>query len=132
MQMSAQRPTDITILAVLAIIGGLFGLLGACLAFAGGSISAGLGSTTEGGTLIVRGILALISAILLLAFGVGAWTLQPWAWMLGVVSQGLSIIVGLWNLVSNNAGSGIIGIIIAGVILYYLMTPEVKRAFGRP
>jgi hypothetical protein len=131
MQTSAQRPMGITILAVLAIIGGLFGLLAGCGALGIGSFAAGTG-VSGGGSLLILGVITLINSILLLAFGVGAWTLQPWAWLLGVISQGISVVLGLWNIVTGNAGGGIISIIIAGVIVYYLMTPEVKRAFGRP
>src|SRR6476646_7418284 len=103
MQTSAQRPMGITILAVLAIIGGLFGLLGSCALLLGGSVLAAAGG---GGGGVVLGVVTLINSVLLLAFGVGAWTLQPWAWLLGVISQGISVVLGLWNIVTGNAGGG--------------------------
>ena len=63
------RPTGITILAVLAAIGGVFGLLGGFgVLFVGGIVSSG--------AVVVLGLCALAYAGLLIAFAWGAWTLQ--------------------------------------------------------
>ena len=75
-------------------------------------------------------------AIAQLAFAYGAWTLQPWAWSLGVV---LSLVNIVWSVVgalgSGDIVSGLIGqaisIAISVAILYYLNTPAVKAAFGK-
>jgi uncharacterized membrane protein (DUF2068 family) len=69
--------------------------------------------------------------VLSLVFGYGAWTLKPWAWTLGIVAEGLSILYGLYSIVAQGNFGSIIGIIIAAVIIYYLFTPNVKQAFGR-
>lgn len=127
-----ERPTGVTILAVLAIIGGLFGLLaGVGLLFLGG-----LGATVDGGlgalVMIIGGGI-LVVAVLELAFGFGAWTLKPWAWTLGVASQVLSLILAIASIVflGSSITSQIVGIIISVAILYYLFTPPIKAAFGR-
>jgi uncharacterized membrane protein (DUF2068 family) len=122
---TAQRPLGITILAILAIIGGVLGILGSFAVIALAGVAP---------LLLVFGILGLIVAVVELAFGIGAWTLKPWAWMLGIVSQAVSIIINLIQLLAGNTSlfSALLNIVIAGVILYYLNTPEVKRAFGRP
>ncbi len=135
-----QRPTGITILAILAFIGGIFGICAGLSGIVGGSFLGGLAAsagasnaTALGGMVVVYSIIALILAVADLVFGFGAWTLKPWAWMLGMVLFGLNIV---FNLVAVIAGwsaiSGvIISIVIAGVIIYYLLTPDVKKAFGR-
>jgi hypothetical protein len=122
MQGAAQRPMGITILAVLAIIGGIFGIIGSL-----GLLSLGLGSF-----LGIVAILLLIIYIAELAFGYGAWTLQPWAWTLGVGIGGALIAMNvLYFFAGASIVSVIIGIIIAAAILYYLFTPEVRKAFGQ-
>ena len=135
----AQRPLGITILAILGIIGGVLGLLGGCGAIAGGALvgalgaQAGVGAVAAGGGLLgLLGIVALAMAVGWIAFGIGAWTLKPWAWMLGLILVGVSIVVALVTvLTGGDFGSQIINLAIDAVMVYYLMTPEVKQAFGR-
>ena len=62
----------------------------------------------------VFGILALATGIASLAFAYGAWTLQPWAWMLGVVLQGASIVLAVIAIIGgSDIASQIIGVAIA-------------------
>jgi uncharacterized membrane protein (DUF2068 family) len=76
--------------------------------------------------------ITLVSAALSLAFAYGAWYLKPWGWIMGIVSQGLSVLISLINIINGSSFfSQVINIAIAGAIIYYLFTPEVKRAFGR-
>lgn len=117
-----ERPLGVTIIAILAAIGGVLGLL-ASLAILGV-----LGAVGGLGTLFV--LLALVVSIVSLVFAYGAWTLQPWAWTLGIVLEVLAVINGLYAVARGDA-SAIISIAIAGVILWYLFQPDVKRAFGR-
>lgn len=135
-----QRPMGVTTLAVLAAIGGVIGVCGSLALVGLGGVLGGLAlqvgapgdAVALGGATIVFGVLALGISVLNLVFAFGAWNLKPWAWILGVVLEGASIIISLANgLSSNNLGGQVISIAISGIILYYLMTPEVKRAFGR-
>jgi hypothetical protein len=80
-----QRPTGVTILAVLALLGGIFGLLGGVGAIVAASIigsSGGLG--TLGGA--VTGLAVALGAFLLVvglvdfAGACGFWTGKAWAW----------------------------------------------------
>ena len=129
-----QRPTGVTILAVLAAIGGVLGLFGAFALFGAGALAAvaGAGFLT-GGFAVFWGLVTLVQAGISLVFAYGAWYLKPWAWILGVGAEGLAILVALINWIGGNSGffSFLISAAIAGVIIYYLFTPEVKRAFGR-
>ena len=78
------------------------------------------------------GLASLALAALSLAFAYGAWTLQPWAWPLGVVLAAASII---WALVLVVGGASIvseaISVILYGAVLYYLNQPGIKSLFGR-
>jgi hypothetical protein len=131
----------VTILAVLAAIGGVLGLCGSLtiIGLGGvlGGLAAGLGAPVAdaaalGGLTVIFGVLSLVLAVLYLIFAYGAWTLQPWAWILGIAGAILSLVLSLINVLQGaGIGSQLVSIIIAGVILYYLNTPDVKRAFGR-
>jgi uncharacterized membrane protein (DUF2068 family) len=131
----------ITILAVLAFIGGILGICGGLSGIVGASFLGGLAAsvgasntTALGGMLVVYSIIALAFAVVDLVFGFGAWTLKPWAWMLGMVLFGLNIVFQLVAVIAgwSTFGGVLISLVIAGVIIYYLLTPDVKKAFGRP
>jgi hypothetical protein len=137
MTSGAARPTGITILAVLAAIGGIGNLL----------IGAGVVTGVTGyGYISVPnetlnlgfGIGWLALGILELAFAWGAWTLKPWGWVLGVVIAIAAIVDQIvYGLASGEVVSslislgGIVGIAVPIIILYYLYRPGVKAAFGR-
>jgi hypothetical protein len=123
---TAARPTGITILAVLAGIGGVFGLLGGFgVLFVGGVVASP--------AVVVLGLCALAYAGLLVAFAYGAWTLKPWAWPLGVAVAIFGIVVSILQVVLGGSSifSQIISIAIDGGILYYLNQPGIKSLFGR-
>lgn len=126
------RPTGVTILAVLAAIGGVLGLLGGIALLGLGGLAAAGGSGLLASYGAIFGILAIVQGALALAFAYGAWTLQPWAWMLGIVAFGISLGLSVLNVVGGgNIGSQAISIVIGIAIIYYLFTPAVKQAFGR-
>ena len=120
---STARPTGITILAVLAGVGGIL------TAIAGIGLTV-LGAVAFGGMGALLGIAFLAVAALYLAFCVGALQMKPWAWPLGVVGAVASAILSALQLLGGDV-SQIIGIAIAGGILYYLMRPEIRSVFGR-
>ncbi|HEY4190605.1 MAG TPA: hypothetical protein VGM28_09305 [Candidatus Limnocylindrales bacterium] len=122
---TAARPTGITILAVLAAIGGVFALLAGFVIFLGATvIFGGLGA--------ILGLAFLAYAGLIIAFAYGAWTLQPWAWPLGVAGAAFGIVLAVLNIIGGSSiVSQIIGIAIDGGIIYYLNQPGIRAVFGR-
>jgi hypothetical protein len=125
------RPTGVTIIAILAAIGGVFGIFGGLILMLGGA-AAGVatGSAALGGLAAVLGAAFLAVAILYIVFAWGAWGLKPWAWTLGIGLAAVSIVLGLFSLVNGDVSS-VISIAIAGAITYYLFRPEIQAAFGR-
>jgi len=122
---TAVRPTGVTIIAVLAIIGGVVAILG------GGLFGIGLGF---GSILGLLGVGLVGIGIVELITGWGLWTLKPWAWMIAVAVQIINIGVTLAFAIAANSlisFNTIVGIALPVIILYYLMTPAVKTAFGR-
>jgi len=124
-----QRPTGVTILAILAFIGGAFGILGG-LALLG--IGVAFAGAAGGGLSFIFGIVLIVLSALQLWIGYGFWTLKRSAWSLALVVFGASLIVQLIELLLSYTSitSFVISLVIYGVILYYLMTPGVKAAFG--
>jgi len=126
-----QRPTGVTIIAVLSAIGGVFGLI-ASLALLG--LGAAVGAATGlGGLAFIAGLIVLLYSVLSLALAYGFWTLKPWAWLLGVGVQVLGVVQAVLQFLNNTTQivSLVISLAIAAVILWYLYQPHVKAAFGR-
>jgi uncharacterized membrane protein HdeD (DUF308 family) len=133
------RPTGVTILAVLEIIGGIFSLLAAAAFFALGALvgEAGMGMVEElpgigflagalaallGGVFIIAGLVAFLLAY-------GFWTGRGWAWILGIIFSIVGIVLGVVSLLGNSVS--IVGILINILIIYYLTRTHVKEWFGR-
>ena len=133
------RPTGITILAVIAVIYGVFNLLLALLGLLGSALKAsgvaGAAIKYSAGTLAYATISDALLGILLLVFGIGAFRLKGWAWTTGVVALALEVvrqIVGV-AIVGFSVGTIVrdsITIVIALVLLWYLFRPNVRAAFG--
>jgi len=127
-----QRPMGVTILAVLAAIGGVLGILaGLVLVGLSSSVAATDMALPLSGAVAILGIVSIVLGIGELAFAYGAWGLKPWAWMLGIVLEAVGIVVNLLEFRSATATSTIISVVIAGAIIYYLYQPHVRRAFGQ-
>jgi Predicted membrane protein (DUF2127) len=126
-----QRPTGITVLAILAAIGGVFGILGGLALISVGTVVAT--SSGLGGLAAVLGLIALAYGILSLVLAYGFWTLQPWAWTLGVGLEVAGIVINVLQYINNTSALGgtIFSIAINAIVLWYLYQPNVKAAFGR-
>ena len=124
------RPLGVTIIAILSIVNGLLGL---CLP---GVLIIGSGiATLVAGPLgvigICGGLLLAAGPLLWLAVGFGAWNLRPWAWWLGMMATGLTVVGVVINLV-NGIGllQAIAGAPLSIIIFIYLLLPDIRRAFG--
>jgi len=128
-----ERPLGVTILAVLEIIAGILMLFGAAgmlfLATLGGGMP--VAGIFFGMFAMAMAFIFVILAILAFIVAYGLWNGRGWAWWLAIILSIISLISNLGSLATGNAG-GIVGLIIAVVILYYLTRPHVKGFFGRP
>ena len=105
------RPFGVSLLAILGGIGGVVGILLSVFA-----LSAGFGLA----------LLTLGLASISLAFGVGAWRLRRWAWPLGVVIWALSLVDALVRLGNGELNTNLV---LAPLALYYLSRSDVRAAF---
>lgn len=112
-----QRPSGITVLAVLsglsALLGVVLGIASLAMSFGMFDVDASLGSLAIA-TAIAFGLGAALSA----AQAWGLWRLRPWARTLTIVLS----VIGLLGFP--------VGTIVNGIILWYLFQPHVKTAFG--
>jgi len=134
-----QRPFGVTILAILSLVSGLWGILKGLFAVGVGGVVAALvaGAHPIAGAMVgvfavLIGLVAVLTGLFCLLFAYGAWNLRPWAWTLGVVTNAITV---AWSLLVV-LGPGLLRerlgtIIVSMVILYYLTTPQIKKAFGR-
>ena len=79
-----------------------------------------------------RGWLLLGLALMYFVFAAGAWRVQGWAWWIGLVVSVLTMLY----LVSVLLRGGLVlvvffGLIVPVIILWYLLSPMGREAFGR-
>jgi hypothetical protein len=154
--LETKRPVGVTIIAILAIIGGILLLFGgiAFVALApilsqintiddnssNSSFSLNINGTDvtvpKNTLFIFGGFLGIIGGALIvigIAGFVVAWGLltgKGWAWIVTIIVAIISIILNLIVVISGGL-ENIIGLIIYGIIIYYLYRPSVKSYFGR-
>jgi hypothetical protein len=144
------RPTGVTILAVLSILGGIaFLVIGAGLVVVGLVIGtyvgtqlsnqlassgySGLSSLSAGSIaaiLTAIGAIVLILGILYLAVAIGFLGGKGWAWTLAIIGYIIGIIINVVQ-IALGAVTSVVGLIIGIIILYYLTRPHVKSFFGK-
>ena len=133
--MSQHRPTGITIIAVLMIIGGLILIFtGITPLFLGPLISIDISNYP----ISALGLLITIGGLVLMGLGIASlivsWGLlkgKGWARTITLIISIIAIIFAIISLVSSGELTHIISIIIYGIIIYYMFTDKVKLFFGR-
>ena len=133
--MTQRRPTGITIIAVLMIIGGLVLLFtGITPLFLGPLISIDISDyqINQLGLLITLGGLVLVG--LGIASFIVSWGLlkgKGWARTITLIISIIAIIFAIISLISSEDFIHVISIIIYGIIIYYMFTDKVKLFFGK-
>lgn len=132
MQPRPSRPFGVTLLAILAIIIGIVGVLASLAIFALSAFVASTGAfgSVIGGIGTIIGSVVLVFSLLWLLVGWGFAAGKGWAWILGMIYTVISLILAVGALIIN-PGGGILGVLIWGLMLYYLTRPGVKAFFGK-
>ncbi|MCU0568980.1 MAG: hypothetical protein MUF49_20570 [Oculatellaceae cyanobacterium Prado106] len=131
----ASRPVGITVLGILQIVRGVVSALLGLVALGGGAIltstiASSAEETLAGGAIMLIGAVSIILGISGVILGIGMLKLKSWSWIGTLIVQGLVILMALVDLISGS-GLNIISLAISGVIIFYLLKPEVKVAFRR-
>ncbi len=128
-----QRPAGVTIIAVIAIIGAIIGLCGPGVLTLGSGAALSLGGVLGfgvGAIGLIAGLLGLIGPIIQLIFGIGALNLKGWAWWMGIIGFGVSVVGALLDLFNGqNLSEAVLPSIIPILLFVYLLLPNVRAAF---
>ena len=116
--MQRERPFGVTIIAILAILGGI------------GSILLGFIVLIIPILGIILGGILIIIGLAYFAVAYGLWNGGSWAWILTILISALGIVVGLVSIMIGTGGS-LLFIIVNVIIIYYLFKPDVKAYFGK-
>src|SRR5216684_2937832 len=139
------RPVGVTILAILEFIGavilvllGIGSIVGMGLLCAAMSQSGG-GSAGAGGIMAVIGgalsVFCFIFAAICALLGWGLWKLKNWARIIVIVLAVLGAVFALLGLLQFSAAVAVgivIRLAINGLIVWYLLRPDVAAAFKGP
>lgn len=132
---ASARPTGVTIIALLALLSGLLGLMCSSpimiLSAVGLIIPTGV-TQVLGALGIVLGIVLAFGPFLQVIFAYGAWNLRPWAWWLGLLATGISVAGVLVSIIGSGgatAWTAITNALLPVIIFVYLLFPDVRRAF---
>lgn len=134
--MSQHRPTGITIISILMIIGGIILLFtGITPLFLGPLISI---ESSSDYAISELGMLTTISGLVLVGLGIASfivsWGLlkgKGWARTITLIISIIAIIFAIISLASIRDLIHIIPIVIYGIIIYYMFTRKVKLFFGK-
>jgi hypothetical protein len=137
-----ERPTGITILAIVAFITGGLHFLGSFLAFASGSwLSAGAKSgyfipaaapyvNSFGNLGFWIGLIGMLLAVVTLVAAAGLWTLARFGYWLTIVGVVLNLISDAVSLLSGYASvATLVAVLLCVGILWYMSRPHVRHAF---
>ena len=164
MEIERKRPTGVTIIGILKIIGGILVLIGGFVLISIGPIISQMNGNDQSSTLVgnqfsdgndtntmitnsqlskvsgyfnIFGIISIPLGIANLIVGVGLLKGKGWAWLGAVILGIISIVFNVVYLAilggvdAASIGGTVVGIIIDGIILWYLFRPKVKEYFGR-
>jgi len=123
-----KRPFGVTVIAIFALIGGLLGLCLPTLGMIGSTMFGGL----LGGMGVVASLFFIVGPVLQLVFAFGAFGLRSWAWILGLISAGITVLGVVINLFQGASfWSAVWGGLLPIIIFFYLLSPNVRQAFGQ-
>lgn len=139
--MVRERPSGVSVIAILYVVGGvaqaLSSLFGMALSIDAANYMAWLGIPSSFGSGITLFIIAMLFGIADIAIGIGLWQLREWARITTLVLAALGLLASLIMIVlalsvpsATAAAMWLIPAIVDGLIVWYLLQPNVVEAFG--
>lgn len=137
-----KRPTNVTIVAILQLISGIFNIFDCLFWLLIGGVVGGLGiaiggpevaaiATLFGGLFAIFAAISLALGLMSFILSMGLFRLQKWAWIGTIIVHAIALIMeGTKLLGSGGAAVNFLTVGFAVVILYALMRPNVKQAFS--
>lgn len=137
------RPTGVSIIAVLDFIGAGICVLFGIAALLGAGFLGAFMSQAQGGNASAGGFMAVLGGAISIVFiiigaisglvGWGMWTLKGWARIVQIIFAALGLL-GALSALLHFSGAMLVGFVIRiainGLIIWYLVKPEVAAAFS--
>ena len=144
--LQGNRPTAITIICILNVIGVLASFLLVValptifsIILGGASGAGGISGTSTQISTNLSGVVSavytavlafvIIFGIITLAITYGLWTGRSWAWWIYTIFLGISIVFSILSILLGNVGS-LIGLIIDLIFIYFITRKNVKAFFN--
>jgi len=127
------RPTGVTVLAVLAAIGGIPPLAFGIVSIIGSAATFLSTADSPALPVLVLGVVYLGVAAIYFAVGWALFSLKPWAWYAAALVSGGHLVLNVVSALGANLGwpQAIIASIVPLIVLVYLFRTDVRAAFGR-
>jgi len=134
-----KRPTGLTIIGWLALIGGVLQVLGSLGLVGIGAFGILIGTTGALETLVLLGIsFSMWTGIVLIALGAvgiaigaGMLSMRSWSWTAGIVLYALNLVAGLVLLYATGFGWTMLFVVLmSAAIIGYLSTATAREALG--
>ena len=135
-----ERPAGITVIVALYIALGIFSLVWGGLVLGIGGLSALFGSlfgvqnmTSFGSASAWTGYFGIVTALVQIVVAFGLLAMKKWAWILALFGLALTVILGVIGMISGGTFGficGSLGLIFPIIILVYLLSKNIRSAFG--
>lgn len=120
------RPTGVTIISVLMMIGGVSGVIGGCIAMS----SAG-SNYTSAELQFAIGFFTTLSSIFSIAIAVGLWRLERWALRFATAFTVVTLAIQGFSLLNGSVSLGTyIGVLVQIGYLTVLLNDDVRNVFA--
>lgn len=124
------RPTGVVLLALLYGIGAVASVLFAGAFLVGAIGGAAFGVPLFAGIAIMGALVFLAVAVATAAIAMGLWKRKRAAWHAAVALAAGYVAWSVLGLFVGNVIDGVVGLAIAGLVLWYLFQPTVQAWFG--
>jgi hypothetical protein len=127
------RPTGVTVIAVLAAIGGIAPLAYGIISVIGSAATFLSTADSPALPVLMLGLGYLGIAAIYLGVAWALFGLKPWAWIAAAVVSGGHIAVNVLSALGGNLGwpQAILASIVPVIVFGYLFRSDVRTAFGR-
>ena len=135
-----KRPTGISVLFWVYLILGILSLLWSGMILSIGGLSTLIGGTFGlenvldfGGTSAWSGYIGIITAMVQIITAFGLASMKKWAWVLAIIAVVLTVLQGILGIFAGGMFTficGSLGLILPAIILFYLLRPDIRTAFG--
>jgi hypothetical protein len=126
-----ERPKGITVLSVLALIGGIFSFVAGIILMFGGGIGTAAG-LAEGWTVMAFGGVMFATGLVSFLVGYGFWTMRRWAAPAALAVYGAGILTNVLSVVLAGASpvSVVLPVVVAVAVIWYVQQPENRAALS--